>query len=204
MCTVLTALSLGAGLYQSYAAGQTAKAQYDAQANALEQNAKIAEFQAHDAIERGGQDELRLRRSLAIQQGSARAAMGTSGLDIDSGSMQNVINQSIQEGEHDAEAIRFNAARERWGYLSQAANYRAQAQNARNAGSNARTNALFGGLLKLGGGISDYYADNAAGSPLTQYNDDRAKYWGPVYNPIQAKQKGYISEEEMRKGWSRR
>ena len=192
MCTVMTAIGLAAGMYQSYAAGQTAKAQAEAQAQALEQNAKIAEFQAHDAIERGGQDELRLRRSLAIQQGAARAAMGASGIDIDSGSMQNVINQSIQEGEHDAEAIKFNAARERWGYLSQAANYRAQAQTARNIGSNAGRNALFGGLLKLGGGITDYYADNAYSSPLTQYNDDRYKYWGPVYNPIEAKRRGYF------------
>ena len=202
MCTVMTALGLTAGAYSSYAQGEAAKAQADAQANALEQNAKISEYQAHDAIQRGGQDELRLRRSLAIQQGQARAAMGASGIDIDSGSMRDVIHQSIQEGEHDAEAIRFNAARERWGYLQQANNMRAQAQTARNVGSNAYRNALFGGVLKLGAGVADYYSDNDAGSPLTQYNDDRSKYWGPVYNPIQARKRGYISEEEMRKGWT--
>ena len=191
MCTVMTALGLAAGAYSSYAQAETAKAQADAQASALEQNAKIAEYQGHDAIQRGGQEELRLRRSLAIQQGQAKAAMGASGIDIDSGSMQNIINSSIQEGEYDAAAIRFNAARERWGYLQQANNMRAQAQTARNIGSNAYRNALFGGFLKLGTGIADYYADNSAGSPLTSYNDDRSKYWGPVYNPIEAKRRGY-------------
>ena len=192
MCTVMTALGLAAGAYQSYAVGQAAKAQANAQASALEQNARISEYQAHDAIERGGQDELRLRRSLAIQQGQARSAMGASGVDIDSGSMRDVMNQSIQEGEHDAAAIRFNAARERWGYLQQANNMRAQAQTARSSGSNAYRNALFGGLLNLGAGIAGGYADNSSGSPLTQYTDDRSKYWGPVYNPIQARKRGYI------------
>lgn len=143
MCTMLAAAIGAAGtLMQGMAANSAARAQ----AAAANQNARIAEAQAHDAIERGGQEELRFRRQMAIHRGAQRSALAASGVDVDSGSALDVQNASMREGEHDAAAIRFNAAREGWGYQVQAANYRNEAAAARAAGRNA----LFGSVVGAG------------------------------------------------------
>ena len=167
MCTILTALSAGLSLYQGYAQGKAAQAQANAQAQALEQNAQFSRAQAHDAIERGGQEELKHRRNLAKQLGTQRAGMATNDVDINSGSALDVRNASISEGEYDAEAIRFNAARQRWGYINQAENQEAQAGGLRAQGKAAARNALFGGIVNAGLGIASGY-QSAKSSPLTQ------------------------------------
>ena len=198
MCTVTAALmsaQAGASLYSGIAAGKTAKAQADAQATAMEQNATTSRILGHDAIERGGLEELRLRRELAQYRGSQRVQAASSGVDIDTGSALDARNATISEGEHDAAAIRFNAARQRWGYEQNAANLEAQAANTRAAGKYAKQNALIGSVLNFGLDIAqtaNEYSKQQESSPLTEkYDDDRSKYWGPVYNPIQRKKRGY-------------
>ena len=169
MCSTIAlgVISAGASLFQGYAQAQSVKAQSEAQARAQEANARIAQQKAHDAIERGGEDELALRRNIAQQKGHNRAAMASAGIDIDSGTAQDIQNASIQEGEHDAAAIRFNAARERWGYITQSENLLQQAAMSRANGQAAAGNALFGGILNAGQGIAGMYYQNAGSSPLT-------------------------------------
>ena len=186
MCTLISALSAGASLVSGIAQARNARAQADAQASALEANARNSELLAHDAIERGGQEELRLRRSLAQTAGNQNVQAASSGIDINSGSVSDARSASIAEGEHDAEAIRFNAARERWGYLAQARNLNNQAAYSRAAGRAAGDNILFGNVvnwgLKLGNDIYEHNKDTENTSPLTDY-DDRLKYWNPnVWN----------------------
>ena len=196
MCTLttaLTAISAGASLYQGYASGQSAMAQADAQADALERNADISRQQGHDAIQRGGMEELRLRRQLANLRANQRTQAAASSIDINSGSALDVQNASISEGEFDAEAVRFNAARAKWGYDTQANNMDAQANNARAIGRSARTNALIGSVANALGTIgTGLYSSKQNYSPLTvQAFDDRSKYWGPIYNSIERKRRGY-------------
>ena len=156
------------------AQGRAAQAQANAQAQALEQNAEFSRAQAHDAIERGGQEELKLRRNIQKHLGNQRASLATNEVDINSGSALDVRNASISEGEYDAETIRFNAARQRWGYLNQAENQMTQAANARaqgeaaaSQGKAAARNALFGGVVNAGLGIASGYQTSKS-SPLTQ------------------------------------
>ena len=180
MCTLLSALSAGASLYSGVAQARNARAQADAQASALEANARNAQILGHDAIERGGQEELRLRRSLAQVAGNQTVQAANSGIDINSGSVRDARNASVSEGEHDAEAIRFNAARERWGYQAQANNLNNQAAYARAAGRAASNNVLFGTVTKWGldlaNNIYDQTKTTEDTSPLTDY-DDRWKIW---------------------------
>ena len=180
MCTLLSALSAGASLYSGVAQARNARAQADAQASALEANARNAQILGHDAIERGGQEELRLRRSLAQVAGNQTVQAANSGIDINSGSVRDARNASVSEGEHDAEAIRFNAARERWGYQTQANNLNNQAAYARAAGRAASNNILFGTVTKWGldlaNNIYDQTKTTEDTSPLTDY-DDRWKIW---------------------------
>ena len=169
MCTVtaaLAAINAGASLYGGYAAGETAKAESEAQAQAMEANAKTAEIQAHDSVERGGQEELKLRRQMAQTRGTQRSMMAAQGVDINSGSALDVQNASIAEGEHDAEVIRFNAARQRWGYINQAQNLESQARNTRARGKYAARNALISGIGNaIIGGMNAF---GSSGSPLTK------------------------------------
>ena len=167
MCTILSALGAGFSLYQGYAQGQAAKAQAEAQATAYEENAQNARLKAHDAIERGGLEELKHRRNIAKQLGNQRAGLATTGIDINSGSAADIRNASIAEGEYDAEVIRFNAARERWGYLREAENLEAQAAGARATGKAAARNALFGGVINAGLGLAGS-ATTSKSSPLTE------------------------------------
>ncbi|MBR0033401.1 MAG: hypothetical protein IJP96_11235 [Synergistaceae bacterium] len=167
MCTLLAAVGAGLSVAQGVAQGNAAKAQAEAQAQAMEANAKNARAQGHDAIERGGQEELKLRRQLAQHRGTQRAVLSTEGIDINSGSAMDAQNASISEGEHDAAAIRFNAARQRWGYINQAENLEAQAANARMQGKSAARNALFGGIANgLSIGLGAW--GNTKSSPLTE------------------------------------
>lgn len=183
MCTLISALSAGASLFTGITQARNAKAQAEAQANALEANARNASILAHDAIERGGQDELKLRRSLAQAAGNQAVQAASSGVDSNSGSVLDARNASISEGEHDAEAIRFNAARERWGYISQARNLNNQAAYTRAAGKSAADNVLFGNLMKwgldLGNTVYEQTRDpNDSESPLTDTMPDWVNTFG--------------------------
>lgn len=195
MCTATLALGglmAGAGLYQNVAQSRAIKAQGEAQASAMERNAEMAQYQAHDAIERGGLKELRLRRALAQNLGNQRVQAAASGIDTDSGSVQDARDTTISEGEHDAEAIRFNAARERWGYNTQAANLQTQANYTRAASRANARNILTGGVVNFGLDLGQtIYEDNKLRSPLTE-PEDRSKYWGPMYNPREARKRGLI------------
>ncbi len=143
MCTVLaTALTAVSGIMQGVAANRAAQAEADA----ANRNARIAEAQSTDAVARGGKEELQQRRKMAILQGEQRAALAASGVNVDSGSALAMQDASASEGEQDAAAIRFNAAREAWGHNVQATNFRNQASAAKAKGRNALT----GGLIKGG------------------------------------------------------
>lgn len=183
MCSALAFLSFAGSMYQGIMQSEYAEAQAEAQARAAEQNAKIAKAQGHDAIIRGGEKELELRRDLARHKGNQRATLAANGIDINSGSALDVQNASISEGEYDAAAIRQNAARERWGYEMEAKNYQTQAANARAQGKAASNNALFGsvigGINNIAGSFGSSWGNNSS-PPLTEksYNyDDRSQYW---------------------------
>ena len=183
MCTLISALSAGASLFTGIAQANNVKAQADAQASALEANARNADILAHDAVERGGQEELKLRRSLAQTAGNQSVQAASSGIDSNSGSVLDARNASISEGEHDAEAIRFNAARERWGYISQARNLNNQAAYYRSAGKSKADNVLFGNLMNWGLDLGNTVYEqtrkpNDSESPLT---DSWVDTFGPEH-----------------------
>ena len=121
-----------------------------------------------------------------MNAGNQAVQAASSGVDSSSGSVIDARNASISEGEHDAEAIRFNAARERWGYLSQARNLNNQAAYARTAGKSAADNVLFGNLMKwgldLGNTVYEQTRDpNDSESPLTDTMPEWVNSFGPEH-----------------------
>jgi hypothetical protein len=129
--------------------GMAANSAAKAQARAEQQNARLVELQGEDAVRRGGREEEKFRRQLAIHQGQQRAVLAASGVDIDSGSAAELQEASLMEGEEDAAVIRLNAQREKWGFDMQALNHRNAASAARSAGKNAMTAGIVGGATSL-------------------------------------------------------
>jgi hypothetical protein len=92
-------------------------------------------------------------------QGSQRAVLAASGVEVDSGSALDIQEATGREGEQDAAIIMYNAEREAWGYGVQATNYRNAASAARAEGKNAMTAGIIGAgtsLLSVGQGYSSF------------------------------------------------
>lgn len=136
-------------------AGAAAREAGELEAWRLQYNARIAELQAADAVERGAEAESRFRTSVRGLIGRQRAAFAASGVNLSSGSPADVQADAAELGELDALTIRSNAAREAWGYGVQATDYRLQAEAARRTGRSAQTAGRIGAATTiLGTGAS--------------------------------------------------
>ena len=88
---------------------------------AAEYDAANKQAQARDAINRGNIEQEQQRQKTEKLKGAQRAAMGASGVDVDSGSYGDVLLDTVTMGEKDAQTIRTNALRSAWGLENDAA-----------------------------------------------------------------------------------
>lgn len=136
--TALVALAAGSAI-SSYLGSRNAAKGVEAQGkyeqSILEQNAKFAEQNAADVVEQAGVDELRHKAAIKGLIGTQRTVAGAADIDINSGSIKDIQNETDLIGEIDALTIRNNAARQAWGYKVEAADLR-------NRGKLARMGAL--------------------------------------------------------------
>lgn len=185
MCTVVaTVLGALGSVMQGVAANNAAKAE----ASAAEQNARIADLQATEAVKGSSKEEMKLRRQMQMLQGRQRAVAAASGLNSDAGSMADIQDASMREGEQDVSVLRMNAARESWGYQVQGTNYRNKASAARAAGKNA----MLGGFLGAGGSLLSLAApvtkssrtitiDSLDSTPYSGTGNDYYSQWAAAY-----------------------
>ena len=158
----LTAFSTVQGAMAAKAEGKAQQQMYNYQAAVDRNNAKIAEWQAKDAEQRGTEEERRRRILTGQQKGSQRVAFAANGIDLGSDNVAETLADTNMIGEMDALTIRSNAKREAYGYRVQGANYEASAVNNQFAGKNARTagntkamSTILGGTATLTGNMSD-------------------------------------------------
>lgn len=155
--TIAGGLSQAAG-ERKQAQAQTAAANYNAQV-AL-QNSATATQNAQIAGESGavqaGNQELRTAAGVS----SDKANQAASGVDVNSGSAVGVRSSASELGMLDALTIRSNAAKEAYGYQTQASNFKGQAsldtaqgQYAKQAGDIAQTTTL---LNTVGSAASNF------------------------------------------------
>lgn len=158
VASIISAASTGA--QTGFAFGQH---QADAQAASLrgrfendvaERNAKLAEMQRADVLNRGAFEENRFRGEVDQQVSSGRAAAAASGVDVSTGSAADVSATRSAVGELDALTLRNNAAREAWGYDVQAANSRMEGRLALLAGENEAAGQRAAGVSTLLTGAS--------------------------------------------------
>lgn len=150
MCLPIAALAIAsmvAGTVVS-AVGQIQAGNY---ANAIaRQNARNLTSAARDAVDRGEVASGRQGQETRRLMGAQRAAGAASGIDLSSGSALDILVATAGIGEQDAQTIRNNAAREAWGYRTQAAEQVAQGKLAKRQGLFGAGSTLLTGLSSAG------------------------------------------------------
>lgn len=143
MCGLMAAATLMASGSVISAIGQNEQGKYQQQV--ANNNAIIQERLAKDAIKRGGIDEAQHRDKVAQFKAKQRASMAASGISIDSGSAEDILNDTTMMGELDALTIRNNAEREAFGHRAGAANQIAQGQLSRTSGKYGAMGTILSG-----------------------------------------------------------
>lgn len=155
------------------------KADYDK--SVADSNAKLADYQAEDAIQRGDKESSKLNKAVSGLVGNQRANFAAQGIDVGTGSASEVQRDTKFLGALDYLKIKTNAAREAFGYKVQAANYTSAGQFAYAAGQNEANNTILtGGLSALGSGImAGRYAyrnaDNGKDNSTAEKNNSTAR-----------------------------
>lgn len=125
---VVGAIGTGIAGYSAYQAGQAQKANAEYQAQVAANNATIARYNADAATKQGNQQLQAAQEQAAQRQGTIRAVLGASGIQLDNGSALRDQQGVAQIDKTNQETITSNAARSAWNFLNQGANYDATAQ----------------------------------------------------------------------------
>lgn len=126
---VATALAATSAYQQS----QARKEQGEYNAVIARNNAKMAEYQAADAAQRGEQDAINVRRKGAAIKADQRATLAARGLSLDSGTPLSLLDQTDYFNASDVATVRTNAGKEVFAKRSQAHNFLTEASMYQNA-----------------------------------------------------------------------
>lgn len=159
----------------AYNSSVGAKNAYNAQAQVAANNATIANWQAGDAIARGQKNAAQVGIRTNQLAGDQRAALAANGVDLSVGSAVHIQEDTDYFGKIDANQVVDNAAREAWGYRTQADNFTGNAAMLR-ARADAESPWLAAGSSLLGSATrvagSWYSMDKAtSGSGYSSSND---------------------------------
>lgn len=160
--TGLLGLGLGAaGLASNtYASYQQAKAdEYAAEWNAgiMEENAKVKELLAGQALQAGEHEVAALQRSGKQTIETQRAGYAASGVKVDSGSALDVVAEQAGLNQYDQDMAKYNAELAAWGHNMEAANLRQQAEMTK-ATKRSPAAAAMGSFLSGGTSLYNQYA----------------------------------------------
>lgn len=96
-----------------------------------DRNAKRSEEQALDAVRRGADEAAEIRERVRRINATGRAVRGSSGLLVDEGNFNDVLDMNTVYGEMDAMTEVANAEREAYGFKTDAFNFGMDASNLR-------------------------------------------------------------------------
>lgn len=145
-----TALSVGSSLLSGIGGMQ----QSNYQAQVAMNNATIARQNARAALESGSYSESVSRIKSGKLGATQQTSYAANGIDVASGSAQDVMHSDAAMGEMDALMLRHNAMREAYGYKSQASMFDTEASMDRQAGVGKLVGGIFGAGSSLIGGAS--------------------------------------------------
>jgi hypothetical protein len=188
--TAASAISLGLGALGTGASvlGQinqqsAAGAQQNYLAQLSRQRQQLADQQAQDALQRGQVAEQKQRDLTAQRIGTQTAALAAQGTDLE-GSPTDILGDTARAGEQDALTIRNNAAREAWGYETQAAGSGADAalrESYEPSYLGAGTSLLMG-ASSLADKWDRFMQTDPTGGGMGAAGTPGSPYYGPVYS----------------------
>jgi hypothetical protein len=120
-----------------------------AKADALDHNAKVADFNADTTKQQGQASDQALDRDIRATQGRMAASYGGSGVDSSQGSPMEVMADSIRRGVLDRATNKWNFTMQETNYRNEATALRLDARNVRHA---AIVKATSAGLSSFMGG----------------------------------------------------
>lgn len=150
MGAIGTVASAASGVVGAYSAIQSG----NAAAAAAEATAKQQEAAARESIIAGDEESDRQRRAGAATLSQQKIAMAANGVDLNSASALELLDDTKTGIEQDAFAIRKNATNQAENYYQMAANSRTEANNARSQG----TWGAVGSLLSTGAKVGEKYS----------------------------------------------
>jgi hypothetical protein len=128
-------------------------------------NASMQKQQAK-MIERSASTDVGIQREkVRMFAGQERVAMGASNIVPDEGSFGDILAQTAEFGERDAQRIRVNAANQAWGHRAQAAIDSYGGEQAFNMGFYKAGGTILGGAAKMFGGDIPWYHGLTAINP---------------------------------------
>lgn len=119
------------GIGETYAAYRRSAGErqgYEYQSQVARNNAKVAEWQAQDAISRGVAAKQAIQVKKAGVYGAQRAAFASRNVALDEGSALHILTDTLFLGARDENLAEDNAAKEAWALRNQAAGYESNAQ----------------------------------------------------------------------------
>lgn len=143
------------------ASAQKASGEYQAQV--AKQNAELNDLRATQAATIGSIKEDQQRAKVRQMVGAQRAQYAANGIDLGSGVVQDMTDQTTTMGETDALMIRYNAMNEAWGYRTQAVNDRNEGRFAKWAGRQQATGTYLSTAANLAGQGYSSYSSGAFG-----------------------------------------
>lgn len=150
----ITSSMLGLYAHAQRMAGQQSEVDYATAT--LEKNAQAAGVAAGEALERGTATQLQSKLQYSAQRGEQLAAQAASGMTVGVGSHLATLASTEAMSQYDAETIRTAAAREAWGYKTQAEQLRDQARLTKMRGDQEMTGeelSTVGDLMSSAGGM---------------------------------------------------
>lgn len=148
--------SVAVTAYGVHQQAQSGKSMAEYNAATADNNARLSEFAAQDALKRGDEEANTIRRNADMLKGSQRSSMAARGLDLAEGTAAELQDQTDFFALTDQATARSNAKREAWGIRTQGSNYSSEANMQRaTARSISPGMAATTSLLTNGGTVAD-------------------------------------------------
>lgn len=173
------AISLAVTAYSGVRQANAEKASGQYQAEVAKQNADLNDLRATQAATIGSIQEDQHRAKVRQMVGAQRAQYGANGIDLSSGVVQDMTDQTTMMGETEALTIRYNAMNEAWGYRTQAVNDRNEGRFAKWAGRQKATGTYLSTASSLASqGYGGYSSGMFGGGGATKSGGTNIKGYG--------------------------
>jgi hypothetical protein len=155
-----------ASAYGAYSKSSGNQSALEYQAVVADNNAKMAEWQAEDALKRGVTNVNQHQLKVSQLEGTQRASLASRGIDLGQGSALDILSDTSFMGKIDANTIQDNAAKEAWAYRTQAASASSNAAllNAQASAVNPGSDAMSSLLTGAGGVAKTWYTLSKSGA----------------------------------------